>query len=160
VLPDNIRDLGFSAAVRFPYREQVLTDAQSLYPQDLARQAMYCDQHTFLCSLLDRNDRMTMGASIECRVPFLDYRLVEMMASLPSSVLFGAWRGKKLLRASLGSRLPTAVLRHRKWGFGVPWRRYLRQIREMRELLLELPNAPLLLDSEFERRLIQSQIQA
>ena len=45
---------------------------------------MYSDQHTFLCSVLDRNDRMTMGASIECRVPFLDYRLVEMLAALPS----------------------------------------------------------------------------
>src|SRR5206468_5082133 len=131
VLPDNIRDLGFSAAVRFPYREQVLTDAQSLYPQDLARQAMYSDQHTFLCSILDRNDRMTMGGSIECRVPFLDYRLVEMLAALPSSVLFMGRRSKGLLRASVGSRLPPRVLRHRKWGFGVPWKQYLRQVEEL-----------------------------
>ena len=58
------------------------------------RQAMYLDQHTFLCYLLDRNDKMTMGASIECRVPFLDYRLVEGAARLPDSVLFRMGKGK------------------------------------------------------------------
>jgi asparagine synthase (glutamine-hydrolysing) len=43
-----------------------------MYPNSLRRQALYFDQHTYLCSLLDRNDRCTMGASIECREPFLD----------------------------------------------------------------------------------------
>ena len=62
-----------------------------LYPGNLRRQALYFDQHTYLCSLLDRNDRCTMGASIECREPFLDQRLVagfgiarRQMACLPA----------------------------------------------------------------------------
>src|SRR5262249_41595414 len=88
VLPLDLEKLGLSFANQLGYREQVLGEARMLYPDDLVRQAMYSDQHTFLCSVLDRNDRMTMGASIECRVPFLDYRLVEMLAALPSSVLF------------------------------------------------------------------------
>ena len=109
-LPADLQQLGISPSHQFPYREQVLAEARTLYPADLARQAMYSDQHTFLCSVLDRNDRMTMGASIECRVPFLDYRLVEMLAALPSSALFTGRRSKGLLRAAVGSRLPPGVL--------------------------------------------------
>jgi asparagine synthase (glutamine-hydrolysing) len=150
VLPEDLRQLGMQPAANFPYREQVLAEARELYPTDFARQAMYNDQHTFLCSVLDRNDRMTMGASIECRVPFLDYRLVEMLAALPSSALFMGHSSKGLLRAAVGSRLPPNVLRHRKWGFGVPWKVYLRQVEELRLRLLELPKAALISDSPLD----------
>jgi asparagine synthase (glutamine-hydrolysing) len=160
VLPNDLKRLGIGWANRFPYREQILDDARSLYPEDLARQAMYSDQHTFLCSVLDRNDRMTMGASIECRVPFLDYRLVETMAALPSSLFFTARRGKKLLRDALGYRLPFAVLSHRKWGFGVPWREYLRNVEQLRLLLVDLPNAVLLLESPLDRLVVKEKVRA
>src|SRR5262249_21927556 len=79
VLPEDLESIDFESRGHFAFREQVLSEAEGLYPRDLVRQAMYSDQHTFLCSILDRNDRMTMGASIECRVPFLDYRLVETL---------------------------------------------------------------------------------
>ncbi|MGH7717525.1 MAG: asparagine synthase (glutamine-hydrolyzing), partial [Gemmatimonadaceae bacterium] len=111
VLPGDLEQIGFTPTWEFPYREQVLDEARQAYPGDLFRQAMYSDQHTFLCSLLDRNDRMTMGASIECRVPFLDYRLVERLASLPSAKLLSMFRSKHLLRTSLGERLPRRVQR-------------------------------------------------
>ncbi|HVO69729.1 MAG TPA: asparagine synthase (glutamine-hydrolyzing), partial [Aggregatilineaceae bacterium] len=120
-------ELGFSrqsknggALPHFGYREQVLTEAKQLYPHDPVRQAMYSDQHIFLCSLLDRNDRMTMGASIECRVPFLDYRLVETLAALPTTQFITRTHSKDLLRQALGWRLPESILSHRKWGFSVP----------------------------------------
>jgi len=160
VLPASLARLGLLPNGRFPYREQILAEACDLYPNDFVRQAMYSDQHTFLCSVLDRNDRMTMGASIECRVPFLDYRLVEILAALPSSILLAGRRGKGLLRAAYGSRLPPAVLRHRKWGFGVPWKRYLRQEEELRSRLLDLPHASLLQDSPLELSSIKEQVHA
>ena len=160
VLPADIEKLGLSSTAQFPYREQVLAEARNLYPTEPARQAMYSDQHTFLCSVLDRNDRMTMGASIECRVPFLDYRLVEMLAALPSSVLFMGQRSKGLLRAAVGRRLPPAVLQHRKWGFGVPWKQYLRQVEELRSLLGDLPHAQLIQESPLERSAVQRHVRA
>jgi asparagine synthase (glutamine-hydrolysing) len=160
VLPPDLEILGLSPNAHFAYRDQVLAEARRLYPRDRVRQAMYSDQHTFLCSVLDRNDRMTMGASIECRVPFLDYRLVEMAAALPSSVLLSGWKGKELLRTSVGHRLPHAVLTHPKWGFGVPWKQYLRQGEELRSLLADLPNAPLLLESPMDRRAVENQVLA
>ena len=149
-LPSDLAGLGLKTAERPAYRDRVLDEAEALYPRDRMRQAMYSDQHTFLCSLLDRNDRMTMGASIECRVPFLDYRLVEGLAALPSSQLLAGEGNKPLLRRSLGDRLPDDVLRHPKWGFGVPWRKYLRTIPELRSLVLSLARHPLLLDSPID----------
>jgi asparagine synthase (glutamine-hydrolysing) len=158
LLPSDLTSLGLSSSAQFAFRAHVLDEARSLYPTDLARQAMYSDQHTFLCSVLDRNDRMTMGASIECRVPFLDYRLVEMLAALPSSVLFRGRKSKGLLRTALGSRLPSSVLRHRKWGFGVPWKQYLRQVPELRVLLTDLPSNQLIMQSPLRRAVLEEQI--
>lgn len=137
--PADLEALGMEMTGRFAFREDVVSEAQALYPRDLARQAMYGDLRTFLCSILDRNDRMTMGASIECRVPFLDYRLVEGLAALPSSVLLAGLKGKPLLRRSIGDRLPESVRKHRKWGFAVPWSTYLRETGELREMVIALP---------------------
>jgi asparagine synthase (glutamine-hydrolysing) len=151
VLPADLIHLGVDLEIRFPFRETVLEDAKVVYPHEPARQAMYSDAHTFLCSLLDRNDRMSMGASIECRVPFLDYRLVERLGALPTSLLFKDRRGKHVLRASVGDRLPASVLRHQKWGFGVPWRTYLRRLPEFRELIADLPTQQPISDGPFDR---------
>ena len=139
VYPQELEILGSPGQRNHIYRAQVLDEAKQFHPADPARQAMYLDQHTFLCSLLDRNDRMTMGASIECRVPFLDYRLVETLAELPTHALWAAGRGKAILRQALGSRLPEQVLRGRKWGFAVPWSQYLRQVEGLKGALLEVP---------------------
>ncbi|WP_410967169.1 asparagine synthase-related protein, partial [Salmonella sp. SAL4436] len=89
---------------------------------------------------MDRTDRMTMGASIECRVPFLDHRLIESLAASPSSTLLSGNRSKSLLRKAVGKRLPPALRSHRKCGFAVPWASYFRTISEFRELIRELPD--------------------
>lgn len=160
VFPADIERLGLSVKGQLGYREQVLREAGSLYRGELMRQAMYVDQHTFLCSVLDRNDRMTMGASIECRVPFLDYRIIESLASLPSSQLIAGRKTKPLLRSALGSRLPQEVLQGRKWGFGVPWRRYFRQNEELRTMLVEMPRSSLLADSPLRSSVVESEVKA
>ena len=151
VLPADLEAAGMRPSVRFGFREQVLDEARSLHPREPLRQAMYSDQHTFLCSLLDRNDRMTMGASIECRVPFLDYRLVEGLAAMPSPMLL-AGQSKQLMRDAIGDRLPPAILSGRKWGFGVPWGRYFREAPELRELVRSLPGHRALSDAPFEAK--------
>lgn len=129
------------------YRHRVFAEAKRLYPGDPLRQAMYLDQHTFMCSLFDRNDRMTMGASIECRVPFLDYRLVETVAGVPTDKLISRAHNKHLLRESLGDRLPESVRTHAKWGFGVPWHKYLREVAPFPNIVRELPGSELIENS-------------
>jgi asparagine synthase (glutamine-hydrolysing) len=140
VLPTDLEQLGFSIQDDNLFRKQILTEALRLYPEEPMRQAMFYDQHTFLSSVLDRNDRMTMGASIECRVPFLDFRLVELVGSLPSSVLLACNRTKPLLRKTVARNLPNEILNHKKWGFSVPWHTYIGKSRELRQYLLELPS--------------------
>lgn len=136
--PDELAALGMDATGTYEYREAVLAEAKATYPRTPVRQALYYDQHTFLGSILDRNDRMTMGASIECRVPFLDYRLVEEASRMPTRILFSGRRTKPLLRRALGSRLPQRVLEHPKWGFGVPWPQLLRRVPALRRTVEEL----------------------
>jgi len=149
ILPEDLEMLGMKPSLDFPYREAVLSEAKALYPDEPMRQAMYYDQHTHLCSVLERNDRMTMGASIECRVPFFDYRLVETLAALPSSMLHSRRKSKYILRRSIGTRLPQAVLRYSKRGFGLPWSHYFRQIKELRDLVSELPDTSIIMNGPF-----------
>ncbi len=151
VLPGDILGLGLDDPGELRYRRSLLAEASSVFPAEPTRQAMYLDQHTFLCSLLDRNDRMTMGASIECRVPFLDFRLVEGLAAAPSHELLSGRESKPLLRRSLGHRLPAQVLEGRKWGFGVPWNRYLRTVPELRDIVRQLGRLHPVCDGPFER---------
>lgn len=149
VLPRDIAELGVPVEQCFPYRQQVCEEAKMLYPGDHVRQAMYGDQHVFLCSLLDRNDRMTMGASIECRVPFLDFRLVEGLAALKSSSFLERGLNKALSRRSLGEKIPTSIKSHRKWGFGVPWTRYYREVPVFRRLIQDLHKEEAMRSSPF-----------
>lgn len=107
------------------YRKQIMEDAKSLYPNNLRRQALYFDQHTYLCSLLDRNDRCTMGASIECREPFLDQRLIVGLGSLEDKWLFTGKKWKFILKSAMSSRLPNQILNFKKVGLSVPWGDYL-----------------------------------
>ncbi len=109
------------------YRQEVYKEALDLYPTEPARQAMYCDLFIHMASVLDRNDRMTMGAGIECRVPFMDYRLMEMIPALPSSYLLKGKKGKFLLYNSVAQQLPKEVLQFKKLGFSVPWEKYMKE---------------------------------
>ncbi len=150
IFPDDLAALGLRPPAEYGFREQVVREAKTVYPGEPARQAMYADVHTFLCSLLDRNDRQTMGASIECRVPFLDYRLVEGLAALPSSALLRGRKGKRLLLDAVGDRLPDSIRRARKWGFSVPWARYLREHDELRAVVEGLPRSAAVRAGPFE----------
>ena len=115
------QNFGISKVPKNEYRKQIYNEAKSLYPDNLRRQALYFDQHTYLCSLLDRNDRCTMGASIECREPFLDQRLIAGLGSLDDKWLFTGKKGKFILKSAMEKRLPNEILQFRKVGLSTPW---------------------------------------
>lgn len=158
VFPSELAALGLDTSDPFAYRREVLEEACVLYPNDPMRQTMYLDCHTFLTSILDRNDRTTMGASIECRVPYLDYRLVEGLFALPSSVLLAGWRGKRLLRSVFSSLLPPKVIRHRKWGFSVPWHVYFRNEPTLRRWVERVPDLEPVRSGPFDQLRVRSMI--
>ncbi|MBX9806755.1 MAG: asparagine synthase (glutamine-hydrolyzing) [Flavobacteriaceae bacterium] len=126
IYPNDIaKTFGITNPPKNEYRNQILADAKSLYPNNLRRQALYFDQHTYLCSLLDRNDRCTMGASIECREPFLDQRLIIGLGSLDDKWLFTGKKWKYILKSAMKERLPEEILKFKKVGLSVPWGDYL-----------------------------------
>ncbi|MDQ3819963.1 MAG: asparagine synthase (glutamine-hydrolyzing), partial [Acidobacteriota bacterium] len=91
------------------------TDAASLLDS-----LLYADTKTYLHELLMKQDQMSMAASIESRVPFLDHKLVEFTARLPERLKLRGWTTKYILRRSMRNVLPDAILRRRKMGFPVP----------------------------------------
>jgi len=85
------------------------------------RQLLAADLATQLPDdLLLLTDKMTMAASLECRVPLLDVGLVELMATMPERVKMRGGRLKYLMKRSVADLLPPPILRRRKRGFGAP----------------------------------------
>lgn len=95
--------------------------------RDLISRASLTDLVTYLpCDLMNKIDIASMAHSLECRQPFLDYRLVELAARIPSRLKFGWSGGKQLLRHAFEGLLPRQVWTRRKMGFGIPLGRWLR----------------------------------
>ena len=110
------------------------TDAYAAYHAALARvagkplvsQLLYADVKTYLHELLMKQDQMSMAASIESRVPFLDHPLTEWVAALPQNMKLRGTTTKWILRAAMAGRLPAPILGRRKMGFPVPVGSWLR----------------------------------
>lgn len=125
------------------FRVQILNEAKKVYPNNYVRQLLYLDQHTYLQSLNDRNDRATMGASIECREPFMDYRIMEGVGTLDNDYLFKGKKNKFLLFNSIGLKLPNYIRDFRKVGFSVPWVDFFLNDPSFRETIEKLPTCDL-----------------
>jgi asparagine synthase (glutamine-hydrolysing) len=100
------------------------------------RRILYFDQTSWLPdNLLERGDRMTMAASIEARVPFLDHKLAEFVSTLPDHCRVRGTRTKWILREAGKKIIPASILSRPKVGFRVPVNEWFR--RQMRDFLLD-----------------------
>jgi asparagine synthase (glutamine-hydrolysing) len=100
------------------------------------RRILYFDQTSWLPdNLLERGDRMTMAASLEARVPFLDHHLVAFVSSLPDNCRVRGPRTKWILRTAMRKLVPDRILNRPKVGFRVPINEWFRTT--MRDYLLE-----------------------
>jgi asparagine synthase (glutamine-hydrolysing) len=97
------------------------TDAASLLDK-----LLYADTKTYLHELLMKQDQMSMAASIESRVPFLDHKLVEFTARLPEKFKIRGKTTKWILREAMRGVLPEEILTRKKMGFPVPFGNWLR----------------------------------
>lgn len=92
---------------------------------DSLAQFQYCDVHTRLVDdILVKGDRMSMGASIEARVPFLDHKVAEFAARLPSTHKVSGLNSKIVLKKLAERYLPLESVYRRKVGFTVPLTRW------------------------------------
>jgi asparagine synthase (glutamine-hydrolysing) len=84
------------------------------------------DLQTYLHELLMKQDQMSMAASIESRVPFLDDEIIEHVTSMPPRLKLRGWRTKAVLRAAVKDYVPREILTRKKMGFPVPVDRWFR----------------------------------
>jgi asparagine synthase (glutamine-hydrolysing) len=97
------------------------------YPAaSLLQRLLYADIKTYLHELLMKQDQMSMAASIESRVPFLDHKLVEFSTALPDRMKLRGWTTKYVLREAMKGLVPEPILKRSKMGFPVPLGRWLR----------------------------------
>ena len=119
---------------------------------------LYTDMKTYLHELLMKQDQMSMAASIESRVPFLDHKLVEFSTALPDRLKLRGWTTKYVLREAMKGLLPDSILKRRKMGFPVPIGRWFReQFRPMLDefVLGDRAMARGLFQPDFLARLVQ-----
>jgi asparagine synthase (glutamine-hydrolysing) len=118
-------------------RDRILPDGSARDPHRLALEAFdaaggsaldamsRADLQTYLHELLMKQDQMSMAASIESRVPFLDDQLVAEVLALPAAFKVRGWTTKAVLREAVRDILPAPILTRRKMGFPTPIGRWL-----------------------------------
>lgn len=92
--------------------------------------ASFCTSNLYghLSTLLQRNDRMCMKASIESRVPFLENDIIDFALLLDSRYKIRGTCGKYIVKKVAERYLPREVVYRKKAGFPVPWERYIRNV--------------------------------
>lgn len=114
---DWVKDIDYSA------RDTAL----GLFRSENVESGSYFDEMThfdfksLLPGLLHVEDRVSMAHGLEARVPFLDHKIIELAARVPSNIKFKDGKLKRFLIESLGNRLPVEILNRKdKMGFPVP----------------------------------------
>lgn len=72
-----------------------------------------------------KQDQMSMAASVESRVPFLDHALVEFTARIPAEYSIQGLAGKSILKSAVEDLLPQSIIHREKLGFPTPWADWL-----------------------------------
>jgi asparagine synthase (glutamine-hydrolysing) len=106
---------------------------------DLLHRLLYADINSYLIELLMKQDQMSMAASIESRVPFLDHPLVEFTARIPAAHQIKGMAGKFILKEAVEDLLPHDIIYRKKMGFPTPWAYWLAgpQLQQIETLLTE-----------------------
>ena len=105
----------------------------------LLSRMLYADQKTYLVQLLMKQDRMSMAASLESRVPLLDHSLVEFAATIPDKLKIKGSTQKYVFKKAVEDLLPSEIVYRKKMGFPTPVRGWLRdrQAKPFYEALLD-----------------------
>jgi asparagine synthase (glutamine-hydrolysing) len=109
-----------------PYRDSVQLYMNRDSGDELDK-LLYTDQKTYLLELLMKQDRMSMAASIESRVPFLDHEMVEFASRVPERLKICRGSEKYLVKQAMREMVPESILNRKKMGFPVPIRQWLRE---------------------------------
>ena len=87
---------------------------------------LYADSKTYLVELLMKQDQMSMAASIESRVPFLDHHFVGFATGMPDHMKIRGHEQKYVLKKAVSGLLPDDIIYRKKMGFPTPLRQWFR----------------------------------
>ncbi|HKI25079.1 MAG TPA: asparagine synthase (glutamine-hydrolyzing) [Candidatus Sulfotelmatobacter sp.] len=106
---------------------------------DLLHRLLYADINSYLIELLMKQDQMSMAASVESRVPFLDHVLVEFTARIPAQYSIAGMAGKFVLKQAVEDLLPKSIVYRKKMGFPTPWDSWLAgpKVDDLERMLVE-----------------------
>jgi asparagine synthase (glutamine-hydrolysing) len=121
-----------------PYKSSVGLIEQSDARAFLHRM-LYADVKMYLLELLMKQDQMSMAASVESRVPFLDHLLVEFAGTVPPDLRLRGRSGKWLVKLAAERYLPRRIVHRPKVGFPVPFEIWLNNSKAeyVREVLFD-----------------------
>lgn len=109
------------------------------------RELFYLNIKWFMITLLNRKDRMSMSNSLEVRVPFADYRIVEYAFNIPWIMKYCDNREKGLLRRALKGILPEEILERRKSPYPKTHNpEYLKAVQSVMREILQDKTSPIL----------------
>lgn len=117
ILNDSLKKLPIDEYIKSKY-DETINNVPKLYgeceEESRMREMFYLNLKWFMVTLLNRKDRMSMRNSLEVRVPFADYRIVEYAFNIPNKMKFYQEREKGLLREALKGLLPEEILIRKK----------------------------------------------
>ena len=117
----------------YDFIEEKFARAASVEPLD---QQEYVDIMTYLVDdILVKVDRMSMAVSLEARVPFLDYRVVEFAATIPANMRLNGNATKYILKQAGRNLLPKKILERGKEGFSIPIKNWLKN--ELKPMMMD-----------------------
>ena len=140
-----------AAAAAHPTPDLLASYYAKTHGQDVLTRMLYADLKTWLVDdLLIKADRMTMANSVELRVPFLDHRVVEYAATIPSSMKLRRGVVKWILKRAMKDRLPREILTRKKVGFPTPLAFMLQ--RDLSGYLRDLLLSPKCVNRQYFKR--------
>lgn len=123
------------------------------------REMFYLNIKWFMITLLNRKDRMSMANSLEVRVPFADYRIVEYAFNIPWKFKYCDEREKGLLRRALKGILPDEILERRKSPYPKTHNpKYLKLVKNWMQQILDDKTSPILqiIDVDRVREIVET----
>ena len=135
------------------YLDELLPTSENsnLYEIKSISDVFFRERNNYLKGLLGRADQMTMGNSIEARVPFLDQDLVREVDKLPLNQKIGIRKRKKILHKIALKHLPSEIIDRPKIGFSVPIVNWYSQKSELYDLFNEQINTNASLHELFDK---------
>jgi len=138
-------------------REQTFEEFQQLFnhpdTKSYINKMTHFDYKTLLPALLHVEDRVSMAVSLESRVPILDTRIMEIVASAPPAMKFQGGETKALLKRAIQNVVPASILNRKdKMGFPVPLSEWMKG-----GVVRDFVNDTLLSQASYERGLYRKE---